>query len=63
MLGILDSENRFFVGVEYLIFYPSVREVVLASVVSRCVPREHSPIHLGRGHHGDYIVCLMVNLR
>jgi len=29
-------------------------------VVSRCVPREHPPIHLGRGHHDSLASCLEV---
>jgi hypothetical protein len=31
-------------------------------VVSCCVPREHPPTHLGRGHHDVSFVCLVVIL-
>ena len=31
-------------------------------VVSRCVPREHPPNLLGRGHYGDLFARLVVKL-
>jgi hypothetical protein len=39
-----------------------LKNVSCSFMVSRCVPREHPPSLLGRGHHGVCFACLAVIL-
>jgi len=57
-------------GVQLLLFCPQLGHLSSDSflvgcvgfVVSRCVPKEHPPTYLGRGHHGVWFASLAVIL-
>ena len=57
-------------GVQLLLFCPQLGHLssdlflvgCVGFVVSRCVPREHQPTHLSRGHHGIWFARLAVIL-
>jgi hypothetical protein len=61
-LCFFNSETRFFsIGVRYLIFRPLVWEVLIARLWGPTVFLGTYTYYLGRGHLGDWFVCLVVN--